>query len=431
MSVAEAVNAEPTVVHDPAETRRRLKIGLTLLLVSLLLFYFWWSIENSDVEYLLSGERDRDTEPKTVAAHPVTLVCALITSAAAAAAGAGLLRKGALTVVILIVCGAAFILGFLVWAYSDQESAFKAVITNPLPGTFAIATPLVLGALAGCLCERAGVINVAIEGQFLAGAFFASVVASLTYSAGAGLLGGMAAGVGIAAMLALFSIRYLVNQVVLGVVLVVFASGLTAFLLDQIPGDPKIKAYLNDPPKLEDIAIPGLSKLPIVGEAMFNQTILVYLMYASVVAVTFIMFETRWGLRVRAVGEHPKAADTVGINVRRMRWQAVLFAGLFAGLGGAYFTVGSTGSFDKDASSGNGFIALAAVIMGRWHPVYATFAALFFGFMSSLQDQLKLVNKIPSELLTMTPYIATVVAVAGFVGRVRPPAADGEPYTKG
>jgi ABC-type uncharacterized transport system permease subunit len=229
----------------------------------------------------------------------------------------------------------------------------------------------------------------------------------------------------------LFSIRYLVNQVVLGVVLVVFASGLTAFLLDQIPNDPDVKQYLNDPPKLEDVAIPVLSDLPIVGEAMFNQTILVYLMYASVALVTFTMFETRWGLRVRAVGEHPTAADTVGIQVKRTRWQAVLFAGVFAGLGGAYFTVGSTGSFDKDASSGNGFIALAAVIMGRWHPVYATFAALFFGFMSSLQDQLKLVNKIPGELLTMTPYIATVVAVVGFVGRVRPPAADGEPYVKG
>jgi simple sugar transport system permease protein len=418
-------------VQDPGERRRRLKIGITLLVTGALLLYFWWTIDNDSVEYLLSGERTRDTVPKTIPAHAVTLACAVVSLAVAAAALTGVLRRGVVTVLAVVLAGAAFILGFLVWAYSDQEAAFKAVITNPLPGTFAIATPLVLGALAGCLCERAGVINVAIEGQFLAGAFFASVVASLTYSAGLGLLGGIAAGVGIAAMLALFSIRYLVNQVVLGVVLVVFASGLTAFLLDQIPNDPDVKQYLNDPPKLEDVAIPVLSDLPIVGEAMFNQTILVYLMYASVALVTFIMFETRWGLRVRAVGEHPTAADTVGIQVKRTRWQAVLFAGVFAGLGGAYFTVGSTGSFDKDASSGNGFIALAAVIMGRWHPVYATFAALFFGFMSSLQDQLKLVNKIPGELLTMTPYIATVVAVVGFVGRVRPPAADGEPYVKG
>ncbi|MBA3309484.1 MAG: ABC transporter permease [Nocardioidaceae bacterium] len=334
------------------------------------------------------------------------------------------------TPLTMIVVGAAFLLGFMIWAYADQASGFELAISNPLPGTFAIATPLILGALAGCLCERAGVINVAIEGQFLVGAFFASVAASLAYSATTGLLGGIVGGVGLGALLALFSIRYLVNQVVLGVVLVVLASGLTAFLLDQIPGNPAIRQYLNEPPVLESLAIPVLSELPVIGDAMFNQTILVYLMYLSVVVVAFVMFETRWGLRVRAVGEHPTAADTVGIKVRRMRWQAVLLAGVFAGLGGAYYTVGSTGSFDKGASSGNGFIALAAVIMGRWHPIWATFAALFFGLMSSLQDQLKLLTTIPGELLTMTPYIAAVIAVAGFVGRVRPPAADGEPYVK-
>jgi simple sugar transport system permease protein len=325
----------------------------------------------------------------------------------------------------------------MVWAYADQsgydyetQTGFEAWITNPLPGTFTIATPLILGALAGCICERSGVINIAIEGQFLAGAFVASVIASLTYSAEMGLLGGIAAGIGIAAMLALFSIRYLVNQVVLGVVLVVFAGGLTAFLLDQIPSDESIRAYLNEPPTLENIEIPGLAELPLVGDAMFDQTLLVYIMYASVIFVAFVLFETRWGLRVRSVGEHPRAADTVGINVKRIRWQAVLFAGIFAGLGGAYFTVGSTGTFDKNASGGSGFIALAAVIMGRWHPIYATFAALFFGFVSALQGQLQLLGKIPTELLTMTPYIATIIAVAGFVGRVRPPAADGEPYVK-
>jgi simple sugar transport system permease protein len=421
-----AAQAE-VAVRDPAEVRRRAKTAVVLGAVGALLLGFWQSIDNAHVSYLL-GERTIGSQPGTLPARPVVLGCAVVVLALAVAATLGVLRKGPLFVVAMLVAGAAFVLGFLVWAYSDQESAFQAVITNPLPGTFAIATPLILGALAGCLCERSGVINVAIEGQFLTGAFFASVVASLTYSAGLGLLGGMLAGVGIAAMLAFFAIRYQVNQVVLGVVLVVFASGLTAFLLDQIPDDPSVKQYLNDPPQLSNVAIPGLAKLPLVGDAMFNQTVLVYLMYASVALVTFVLFQTRWGLRVRAVGEHPKAADTVGINVKRMRWQAVLFAGLFAGLGGAYFTVGSTGSFDKDVSSGNGFIALAAVIMGRWHPIWATLAALFFGFMSSLQDQLKLVNKIPSELLTMTPYIATVIAVAGFVGRVRPPAADGEPY---
>jgi simple sugar transport system permease protein len=334
-----------------------------------------------------------------------------------------------MTVAASLVVGVLFILGFVVWAYSDQAGDFQLLITNPLPGTIRIATPLILGALAGCVCERAGVINIAIEGQFLTGAFFASVAASLAYSAYMGLVGGLLAGLAIGAMLALFSIRYLVNQVVLGVVLVLFATGLTSFLLDQIP-DSK-KEYLNEPPRLEQISIPGLSDLPIIGKPLFEQTALVYLMYILVIVVTFVLFETTWGLRVRAVGEHPTAADTVGIKVKAMRWQAVLVGGAIAGLGGAYFTVGSTGSFDKGASAGTGFIALAAVIMGRWHPIWATCAALFFGFVSNLQDQLEPIGKIPSELLGMTPYIATVIAVAGLVGNVRPPAADGEPYVKG
>ena len=224
--------------------------------------------------------------------------------------------------------------------------------------------------------------------------------------------------------------RYLVNQVVLGVVLIALASGLTAFLLSQIPSDPEIRQYLNEPPRLEELPIPVLSELPVIGQALFNQTLLVYLMYLSVAVVAFVLFQTRWGLRVRSVGEHPKAADTVGIKVNRVRWQAVLFGGVFAGLGGAYYTVGSTGAFDRDLSAGNGFIALAAVIMGRWHPVGATFAALFFGFMWNLQSQLSFVDKIPGQLLGATPYLATIIAVAGFVGRVRPPAADGEPYVK-
>ena len=231
-------------------------------------------------------------------------------------------------------------------------------------------------------------------------------------------------------MLGIFALRYQVNQVVLGVVLIAFASGLTAFMLSQIPNDPDIKKYLNEPLVLERIPVPGLVDIPVIGPTLFNQSLLVYLMYASVVIVTFLLFETKWGLRVRSVGEHPKAADTVGIKVNRVRWQAVLFGGVFAGLGGAYFTVGSTGSFDNDASAGNGFIALAAVIMGRWHPVGATMAALFFGFTWTLQAQLQVLDKIPGELLRASPYLATIIAVAGFVGRVRPPAADGEPYVK-
>ena len=422
--------APQPVVRDRAEAARRIRLVVVMAITAALLLYFALSIDNPTVQYVLGDRVSREFPAKDLAAKPVVWVSFAVAAIALALALLNRVPKGWLGVLVYLATGLAFYFGFIVWAYADQGEGFQAAIANPLPGTIEIATPLILGALAGVMCERAGVINIAIEGQFLMGAFFAAVFASLAFSAYVGLLGAILAGVGLAALLALFSLRYLVNQVVLGVVLIALASGLTAFLLNQIPSDPEIRQYLNEPPRLDEIAIPVLSDLPVVGQALFNQTLLVYLMYLSVVAVTFILFQTRWGLRVRSVGEHPKAADTVGIKVNRVRWQAVLFGGVFAGLGGAYFTVGSTGSFDRDLSSGNGFIALAALIMGRWHPVGATFAALFFGFMWNLQSQLSFVDKIPGQLLGATPYLATIIAVAGFVGRVRPPAADGEPYVK-
>jgi ABC-type uncharacterized transport system permease subunit len=417
-------------VRDREDIRRQVKQLVIFGLVTLLLLYFAWSIKDHTIFYTL-GERITKDEPSTeVDSTMVSWLSVVVAVVALALAAVNRVPKGAPGAVVLGLVGIAFFTGFLLWNYTDQTGGFSAALTNPLPNTIRFATPLVFGALAGCLCERAGVINIAIEGQFLMGAFFASVASSLAYSAEMGLVGGILAGVAMAALLGVFAMRYLVNQVVLGVVLIALATGLTAFLLSQIPDDPDIKKYLNQPLILPRVEIPGLANIPILGPALFNQTILVYIMYASVVFVTFLLFETRWGLRARSVGEHPKAADTVGLKVNRIRWQAVLLGGVFAGLGGAFFTVGSTGSFDNNASSGNGFIALAAVIMGRWHPVGATMAALFFGFMETLQFQLQVLDKIPSELLGASPYLATIIAVAGFVGRVRPPAADGEAYVK-
>ncbi len=419
------------VVRDPAERRRRIRLGVILGVVTALLVYFGLAIHTKYVHYILAPIPTQGTPIHTIQSRPVIFVCAVIVLLVAICVLAGWLPPGALSMSAMVLAGLAFILGFLIWAYSDQPSAgFEVKMANPLPGTLAIATPLVLGALAGCLCERAAVINVAIEAQFIIGAFFASMLASITASTTVGLLAGVVAGVAVAALLAVFAIKYQVNQVVLGVVLVLLATGLTGFLLDQIPQTASAVNLLNNPPTLSDISIPVLSNIPVVGDSLFNQTVLVYIMYVSVAVVTFLLFKTRWGLRVRAVGEHPQAADTVGIKVNRMRWQAVLFGGVFAGIGGAYFTIGSTGSFDRGVTGGNGFIALAALIMGRWHPVGATMASLFFGFMWNLQNQLSFTAKIPSDLLGMTPYLATIIAVAGFVGRVRPPAADGEPYVK-
>jgi len=428
------LTADPGVdrveVRDRADVSRQIKLAVVFALVAAATIFFAWAIDDPTVLYTFGERISRDEPAREMNGGLVGWLSAAIAVGALVLAAVNRVPRGALGMVVFLLVGLAFFAGLIVWSYADQDLARPLAVVNLFPGTIRFATPLVLGALAGCLCERSGVINIAIEGQLLMGAFFASVASSLFYSAEMGLVGGVLAGVGMAALLAVFALRYQVNQVVLGVVLIALATGLTAFLLSQIPNDPEIKGFLNEPLKLERIAIPGLSEIPVIGPTLFDQTLLIYLMYASVFVVTFLLYETKWGLRVRAVGEHPKAADTVGINVNRVRWQAVLFGGVFAGLGGAYFTVGSTGAFDNNASAGNGFIALAAVIMGRWHPVGASLAALFFGFVWTLQTQLTFLGKIPDELLRASPYLATIIAVAGFVGRVRPPAADGEPYVK-
>ncbi len=431
MSAATAESTQEVVgVRDRADVRRQVKMIVVFALVLVALIWFLVSVDSFDVVYTLGEKITRDDPARDLDGRPLVIISILVSLAALVLACLNRVPRGWLGALVFLAVGVAFFTGFLIWAYADQSFARPLAIVNPFPGTIKLATPLVFGALAGCLCERSGVINIAIEGQFLMGAFVAAVFSSMFYSAEMGLVGGILAGVAIAALLGVFALRYQVNQVVLGVVLIALATGLTNFLLSQIPDDPSVKQYLNEPVILEKIALPGLSAIPIIGPALFNQTLLVYLMYLSVFLVTFLIFETKWGLRVRSVGEHPKAADTVGIKVNRVRWQAVLLGGVFAGLGGAYFTVGSTGSFDNNASAGNGFIALAAVIMGRWHPVGATLAALFFGFCYTLQSQLAFLDKIPGELLRASPYFVTIIAVAGFVGRVRPPAADGEPYVK-
>ncbi|UPK76078.1 ABC transporter permease [Nocardioidaceae bacterium SCSIO 66511] len=420
---------EEVVAASPVERSRYRRITTTLAIVAAVLLLMWWKTADGDFTFLLQPPSvDSDEISVSYDGKLLALYCLIIAVVALVLFATKVVRRGPLFAIMVALVGIAFIVGFCAWAYSGQDTPSPLPMTNPLEGTIQYATPLVLGALCGAMCERAGVINVGIEAQFLAGAFFASVAASLAYSAWMGLLGGIGAGIAIGALLALFAIRYLVNQVVLGVVLVVFATGITGFLLDQIPSDQT--DLLNNPPILETWEIPGLSELPIVGTALFAQNWLVYIMYFSVPIAWFLLFQTSWGLRVRAVGEHPTAADTVGIKVRGRRWQAVLVGGIFAGLGGAFYTVGSTGAFDKDVSAGTGFIALAALIMGRWHPGGAALAALFFGFVSQLQTQLQTLAKLPTELLAMTPYLATIIVVAGFVGRAIPPAADGEPYVK-
>jgi simple sugar transport system permease protein len=231
-------------------------------------------------------------------------------------------------------------------------------------------------------------------------------------------------------LLAAFSIKYLVDQVIVGVVLNVLVVGLTSFLYSQVL--TKNEALFNSPPKFPRINIPILSEIPLIGPVLFRQTIIIYLMYIAVAVVFFCLFYTRWGLRLRAVGEHPQAADTVGINVNRTRFWNVALAGAIVGLGGAYFTLGSVGAFNKEMTAGAGYIALAAVIFGRWDPLKATLAALLFGFTQNLQFALSAIGSpVPSAFMLMLPYVVTIFAVAGLVGISRGPAAAGKPYVKG
>ena len=318
-----------------------------------------------------------------------------------------------------------FLVGFLTWA------AANATIPIPglLVGTVGLSVPLFFGALGGVISERVGVVNVAIEGQLLAGAFVSAVVASVTQQPLLGLAAATIAGVLVSFVLAAFSIKYLVDQVIVGVVLNVLVVGLTSFLFSTLLSPNR--ELLNTPPRFERINIPLLSEIPILGPVLFRQTIIVYLMYIAVAVVWFALFKTRWGLRLRAVGEHPQAADTVGINVTGTRFWNVSLAGAIAGLGGACFILGSVGAFNKEMTAGAGFIALAAVIFGRWDPIRATLAALLFGFASNLQSVLSIIGSpVPSEFMLMLPYVVTIFAVAGLVGQVRGPAASGKPYIK-
>ncbi len=413
-------------VESREKRKQRLSTGALIGVVGVLLLVSLASTTGV-ARFALSNAFDEVQLPTvSVPGLGTVAACAVVCLLAAAGFLSGRLR-GRLPALAGTVAGVAVILGFLTWAAAGRDLPFP--VSNQFAGTLSLATPLVLGALCGVLCERAGVVNVSIEGQFLSAAFAAAVVGSLTQSVVAAMVAAVVAGVAMAALLALFAINYLVNQVVLGVVLNLLAVGITGFLFDQLV-QPASEVY-NSGPVLEALPIPGLSGIPFFGAVLFSQSVLAYLAVVSVLVVWLLLYRTTWGLRVRATGEHPEAVDTVGIDVRAIRWSAVLAGGVFAGLGGSFFTLASTGSFSKEFTVGNGFIALAAVIMGRWRPVLATLMCLFFGFVTQMASQLQtLSTPMPSQFLLILPYVATIIAVAGLVGRVRPPAADGIAYEK-
>jgi simple sugar transport system permease protein len=351
---------------------------------------------------------------------------ALVLGVACAVLGGIQLARGfgRRTYVVLGVVLLFFVIALLAWAAADASTNIFGLVK----GSLRRSAPIAMGALAGVLCERAGVINIAIEAMMLFGAFSGSIVASATGNLWIGLLSGIVIGLLLGAVLAGLSINFRVDQIIGGTFLNIFALGMTSYLTARV-----LVTYpdLNEPGSFSSFAIPGLSAIPFVGPLLFENTVYVYLLFILVALITFALFRTRWGLRTRSVGEHPKAADTVGINVWRTRWRSVLYGCAIAGLAGTFFSLDSAGNFQENMTNGKGFIALAALIFGRWHPVGAFGAALVFGFAEELQGRLALLQTpIPSEFLLMTPYIVTIFVVAGLVGRARPPAADGQPYVK-
>lgn len=325
---------------------------------------------------------------------------------------------------VLGIVAVIFVFTFLVWAARGRSLNLLGMLQSSLLRS----VPITFGALAGVLCERSGVINIAIEGMLLSAAFSASLVASVTDNLWIGLIAGALIGGLTGALLAVLSIRYRVDQIVGGTVINILALGLTSYLTGQFL---QKNEALNTPGRFQNVEIPVLSDIPFIGPILFDNNVFVYLMFI-IVAITFVgLFYTRWGLRVRSVGEHPEAADTVGIRVLFTRYRNVILGGMVAGIGGAYFSLGAVGRFEEGMTAGRGFIGLAAMIFGRWNPIGALGAALIFGFADSLQVKANILRVgIPTEFLAMLPYLVTILIVAGAAHRVRPPAADGKPYVK-
>ena len=304
-----------------------------------------------------------------------------------------------------------------------------ANMTGVFAGSLELAVPITLGALAGILSERSGMLNIAIEGKFLVGACAGAIAASITDSAVAGVLVAVLCGMAVGYMLAWLGIRHQVDQIIAGVVINIGAIGITNFVFLRVLAK---NTWLNTPPTIEKIKIPVFSGIPVVGPLLFSGTPYLYFTLVVVVFLSYMLFRTRWGLRLRASGEKPSAAATVGIDVIRIRYGAMLLAGALAGLAGSYLSLSSAGSFQMGMSAGRGFIALAAVIFGAWNPLGAFGAALMFGFSDAIQSLMSILGvDVPPQLLNSVPYIVTIVVVAGLVGRVRGPAAAGQPYTQG
>jgi ABC-type uncharacterized transport system permease subunit len=331
---------------------------------------------------------------------------------------------GKLTNLMVGITFFCLIFAFLAWQASGKSLNLGGMLSSAV----LLAVPITLAAFSGILSERSGVVNIAIEGMMLMSCMTAAIVASVTKNVWLGLLGGILSAVLLAWIHAFLSIKYKINQVISGTVINIFSAGLTSFISQRFL---QKNESLNTPPMFPRVPIPGLANIPILGPTLFNTNLFVYILFVLLIILQVALFQTRWGLRLRSVGEHPKAADTLGINVIRTRYMGVMLSGAVAGIAGAFFTLGSVGRFDEGMTAGKGFIGIAAMIFGKWTPIGSLGAGMLFGFADAIGSKLSLLgSKIPPQFMAMAPYVITMIVLAGFIGRSSGPAASGEPYTK-
>ncbi len=415
-------------------TRRRI-IAIFLLLLGM---FIWLEASRLDPDLVttLTFESTSLGETPTVGVLPVP------TSAYLLVVGALFIVSGGLNLIelagrwrriglaLLVICGALFIPSIIIAAAAGNDTNVTTIVAESLR----LATPLAIGAFAGIWCERAGVVNIAIEGMMLFAACFGFV--TLFFLRGTDLpletaqllavIIGVLSGGLIALLHGWLSITFRTDQIVSGTVINILAVGITSFVRREYLLSTEAGAA-----KLGNISLPILSDLPVIGDAIFTNQPIFFMMFVMLAFTHVVMFHTRWGLRTRAVGEHPHAADTLGIHVNRTRWINVFVSGMIAGLAGAWFSLEATGSFNDGMTRGAGFIALAAMIFGKWTPIGAFGAALLFGFSDSLGIRLQMVGVgFPVQFLQMVPYAVTLVVLAGFIGRASPPKAVGQPYVK-
>ena len=315
-----------------------------------------------------------------------------------------------------------------IWAQGRDEASLEGVVSaGLLAATLRFATPLAFAAIGGIFSERAGVVNIGLEGMMLAGAFFGIFAAVESGSWVIGLVGAMIAGGLLALIHAFFSIHLRADQIVVGTAINFLALGITGYLFRSIYGT---QGTPSDISRIPDVTIPGVRDIPFFGDVFGQLSLMIWLVFALLILAYLVLFKTAIGLRIRSVGEHPKAADTVGISVFGIRYGAVVASGMLAALGGAYLSIGFVGSFNENMTVGRGFIALAAVIFGKWHPFGAFGGCLLFGFSSGLAQRLQSEADISANLLSTLPYVLTLIALVGLIGRSRAPAAVGRPYVK-